>query len=103
MSRSDAAFTGLMIRRRLLISGRVQNVFFRDWAVSQARALGIDGWVRNRADGRVELIAEGAVELVETLIARCREGPSAARVENVAVSKEATGEVLGGFTKRPTA
>jgi acylphosphatase len=92
-----------MIRRRLVVTGRVQNVFYRDWLVEQATALGVDGWVRNRADGSVEAVAAGAPEKVEALIARARQGSPASRVAGVAVSEDEIGEPLEGFAKRPTA
>lgn len=91
-----------MIRRRLVITGRVQNVFFRDWTVEQATALGLDGWVRNRADGSVEAVVEGPSEMVEAMISRAHEGSPASRVEHVAVGEDASGETLSGFEKRPT-
>lgn len=92
-----------MIRRRLVVTGKVQNVFFRDWFVEQAGALGLDGWVRNRADGSVEAVVRGAPELVETMVAHARRGSPASRVADVAVDEDASGEVLDGFSKRPTA
>jgi acylphosphatase len=91
-----------VIRRRLVVTGRVQGVFFRDWTVEQARGLGLDGWVRNRADGSVEAVVAGAPEQVEAMIERARHGPPAARVDDVAVSEDASAEVLDGFEKRPT-
>ena len=90
-----------MIHRHIIVTGRVQNVFFRDWTVETARALGIDGWVRNRADGSVEIRAAGAAESITTFIARCHEGPPAARVEHVEVA-ETPAERLDGFEKRAT-
>ena len=59
-----------MIRRHLTITGKVQNVFYRDWMVEQAESLGLDGWVRNRADGSVEAVVQGAPEMVEAMIVR---------------------------------
>ena len=91
-----------MIARRLRIHGRVQGVFFRNWTVAEAEALGVRGWVRNRRDGSVEALAFGEREAVEALIARCREGPPAARVERVEV-EDADGEAPEGFSKAPTA
>jgi acylphosphatase len=89
------------MRRRLLVHGRVQGVWYRGWTVDQARALGLDGWVRNRSDGTVEILVSGPEAAVEALIARCREGPSAARVDEVEVL--AADEVPGaGFAQRPT-
>ena len=92
-----------MIRRRLLITGRVQNVFYRDWFVDQARALGLDGWVRNRADGSVEAVVAGAPEMVERMIARAGEGSPAARIDGVSVGDDVPAETLAGFEKRATA
>lgn len=90
-----------MVFRRLFVRGRVQGVSYRYWAVGAARSLGLDGWVRNRLDGRVEMIVAGPAEAVEAMIARCHEGPPAARVEQVDV--EQTGEaVIAGFTQMPT-
>lgn len=90
-----------MIARRLRITGRVQGVWFRDWAVETARGLGIAGWVRNRADGSVEALAIGPAELVDAFVARCHEGPPSARVAGVAVA-EAPVAPLEGFVRRAT-
>lgn len=70
---------------RVRIYGRVQGVWFRDWAMGRARSLGVRGWVRNRRDGSVELVAYGDDEAVEALTADCRSGPPAARVERIEV------------------
>lgn len=91
-----------MIRRRLVITGRVQNVFYRDWFVDEMRGLGIRGWVRNRADNSVEAVIEGPTEMVEAAIAKARTGSPAARVAAISVSEEAPAETLEGFAKRPT-
>lgn len=88
--------------RRLIVHGRVQGVWFRGWTVDQTRALGIDGWVRNRREGTVEILASGPETAVEALISRCREGPPAARVERVEV-EEADETPRPGFEQRPTA
>lgn len=87
------------IRRRVWLSGRVQGVAFRASARREARAAGVDGWVRNLADGRVEAVFEGAPGAVEALLAWCREGPSAARVERVEVREEPP-EGAAGFEVR---
>src|SRR5512134_2615913 len=68
------------IRRRVLVSGRVQGVAFRASTRSQARAGAVAGWVRNLADGRVEAVFEGDAAAVAALVAWCREGPRFARV-----------------------
>jgi len=86
---------------RLRISGRVQGVWFRGWAVDQARSLELDGWVRNRLDGTVEILAVGPVAAVESLISACRIGPPAARVEGVEVGP-AQGITPKGFIQKPT-
>ncbi|PTQ10904.1 acylphosphatase [Sphingomonas oleivorans] len=87
--------------RRLLIHGRVQGVFFRDWTVETARSLGLDGWVRNRADGSVEALVSGEAQVIARFVALCHEGPPAARVDRVEV--EESGEAVApGFTRRAT-
>ena len=73
---------------RIRVHGRVQGVFFRNWTLDRARALGIRGWVRNRADGSVELVAFGDDIAVEELVAACRTGPPAAKVERIDVNPE---------------
>ena len=72
-----------MICYRLRITGRVQGVAYRDWMVRTARAAGVVGWVRNRADGSVEALVAGPSGVVDALIANCRQGPPAARVDDV--------------------
>ena len=72
--------------RRYVVSGRVQGVGFRWFVEREAATLGITGWVRNRDDGRVEVMATGTQEQLSALDARLREGPRAARVDEVAVS-----------------
>ena len=85
----------------LRIEGRVQGVGYRWWACGEARRLGLDGWVRNRVDGTVELTAAGRAQAVERLISACAEGPPAAMVE--AVERfETEVEGLSGFEQRPT-
>lgn len=65
------------------IYGRVQGVWFRGWTVKSAIGLGLSGWVRNRSDGSVEALFIGPPADVETMIAKCREGPPAARVDEL--------------------
>ena len=86
----------------LTIRGRVQGVGYRLWATDEARRLGLDGWVRNRRDGSVELLAIGPEEAVGRLVEACRRGPPAAAVilvENTASLDD--GSV--GFHHQPTA
>jgi acylphosphatase len=77
-----------MIRRRVLIQGWVQGVFFRDTVQRRARAAGVAGWVRNNPDGTVEAVFEGEAGTVERLIDFCRQGPRGARVDRVEVASE---------------
>ena len=88
--------------RRLRIHGRVQGVFYRGWSVETARTLGLRGWVRNRHDGSVEMLVQGDEAQVEAMLARCREGPPAARVERVEVAEDSE-EAPAGFEERPNA
>jgi acylphosphatase len=82
-----------LVRVRVFAGGRVQGVAYRFYAEKCAVRLGVTGWVRNLSDGRVEVLAEGSAEHVETLLDRLREGPSLARVESFDVRREqATGE-----------
>jgi acylphosphatase len=81
------------------IRGLVQGVGFRYATLRRARSRGVDGWVRNRADGSVEAVFEGAPDAVDSLVAWCRRGPSGARVDDVTVEQEApSGE--SGFRAR---
>ena len=91
-----------MVRRRLIVTGKVQNVFYRDWFVDQSRGLGLDGWVRNRADNSVEAVVQGPAEMVDAIVARAREGSPAARVADVMEEEDISGDVLRGFEKRAT-
>jgi acylphosphatase len=74
-----------MISRRVLVSGRVQGVWFRESTRREASALGLSGWVRNLPDGRVEAHFEGDEAAVEAAIAFVRRGPEHARISDVAV------------------
>ena len=86
----------------LRIQGRVQGVGFRWWTVRQAQSLGVSGWVRNRTDGSVEVMAIGDADAVRGLARLCEQGPSAARVTSVARS-EAEDDGSTGFEERATA
>lgn len=76
------------VRQRVWIAGRVQNVWFRDACMREARAHAVDGWVCNLPDGRVEAVFEGAPDAVGALVAWCHGGPSRARVTRVDVQTE---------------
>lgn len=77
-----------MKRVRVLVSGRVQGVFFRATCAAEARRQGVGGWVRNLPDGRVEAAFEGPEEAVDRMVAWCRRGPELARVSSVEVHPE---------------
>lgn len=77
-----------MIRRRVVVRGRVQGVFFRDSLRRLAERNGVAGWVRNNPDGTLEAAFEGEDEDVARLVDYCRGGPSGARVDSVEVYDE---------------
>jgi acylphosphatase len=85
-----------VIRRRVVVHGRVQGVFFRDTVRRMAHSRGVSGWVRNRADGAVEAVFEGGAEAVESMLRFCRHGPERAAVERVEELDEQP-EGLEGF------
>ena len=81
------------IRRRVVISGRVQGVAFRYYTRDVAQRNAVNGWVRNLEDGRVEAVFEGKEEDVNSVVTWCRKGPPASQVENVQIHEERpTGE-----------
>jgi acylphosphatase len=88
-----------MIRRRVIVRGLVQGVFFRDSARRLAQRHGVSGWVANRADGAVEAVFEGEADAVERLVAFSRKGPRGAEVKSVEVTEEEP-EGLSGFAAR---
>ena len=89
------------IARRLVIRGRVQGVWFRESMRREAEALGVAGWVRNRADGTVEAFVEGTSDAVERLVRWAHRGPEAAEVSGVEQT-DAVPSDLRRFEKRPT-
>lgn len=86
---------------RLRIEGRVQGVWFRGWAVDEATRRGLDGWVRNRRDGSVEMLIAGPPERVEDMIRVSRRGPDMAHVIGVEVQSAADPGPVG-FVQAPT-
>lgn len=76
------------VRVRAVVHGRVQGVFYRDSCRNEARRLGVRGWVRNRPDGTVEVVAEGPRDRVDRLLTWCRHGPPRAAVTAVSVTDE---------------
>jgi acylphosphatase len=95
MDRSRSSQTP-MVCARIVISGRVQGVYFRASARDVARAQRLSGWVRNRLDGDVEAVVEGEKDAVQAFIAWCHDGPPGAHVTAVQVTMEPyTGELQG--------
>lgn len=88
-----------MIRRRVVVQGRVQGVFFRDSTRREAESAGVSGWVTNRADGAVEAVFEGDDDAVDRLVRFCEDGPGRADVDSVDVTDEEP-EGLSGFDVR---
>lgn len=87
-------------RAHLFIEGRVQGVFYRAFTRDIAHSLGLNGWVRNLRDGRVEAIFEGEKGLIEKAIKECYTGPPGARVTNIDIKWEEFKGDLKGFTIR---
>ena len=85
--------------RRIVVEGRVQGVFYRASAEARAKALGLRGWVRNRADGSVELHAEGPLASLLEFVEWCREGPPAAHVTHIE-ARPVSPEGLPSFSVR---
>jgi len=92
----DGSRPGPVVRRRALVSGRVQGVFFRDSSRQQAARRGVAGLARNLPDGRVEVVLEGPPDEVSAVLAWLRQGPAYARVDTVEVTEEPV-EGLRGF------
>ncbi|HET9662889.1 MAG TPA: acylphosphatase [Burkholderiales bacterium] len=90
----------MTITRNLRITGHVQGVGFRMYMVRKAHELGVTGWVRNRRDGSVEAVVQGAPAAVEAMVAWARRGPPGAMVHDLSLS-EADGR-FAGFDTRPT-
>lgn len=88
-----------MIRRRVIVQGHVQGVFFRETTRRRALAAGVAGWIRNLPDGSVEAVLEGERETVEQLVSFVREGTRGSRVDWVDVTAEDP-EALAGFEIR---
>jgi acylphosphatase len=85
---------------RVLISGRVQGVSYRAWTCKEATKLGIQGWVRNLSDGRVEAVFSGDETAVSTMIEKCKRGPLLARVDGI--EQFPCDEAPTGFAAKPT-
>ncbi len=79
------------------VTGRVQGVGFRAWAASEARALGLKGWVRNEPDGSVSALVAGETAAVDAMLERLRRGPAAAIVEDVRTHTAEAADMAEGF------
>lgn len=86
---------------RLRVEGFVQAVGYRNFAIEEATRLGLDGWIRNRTDGTVEILVSGETKAVEAFVAASMRGPAGSRVKNVELhNAEAPDEK--GFRRRPS-
>ena len=90
----------MRVGRRFVVSGRVQGVGFRYFAAEAAARENLHGWVRNLADGRVEISAEGDVEAMDRFERSIRQGPRGSRVEGVDVDHAPPGGAVSGFSIR---
>jgi len=93
----------MALQARLGITGRVQGVGYRDWAMATAQRLGLKGWVRNRSDGSVEALVVGDDDAVGKMIEACRRGPTLAKVDAVDVEPVDLDVLPSGFKRLPTA
>lgn len=91
-----------LLTLHVLIEGRVQGVWFRGWTMREAQALGLQGWVRNRLDGRVEAVFHGPADRVAAMTQACHRGPPSARVVAV-ITAPWPDRIEPGFHQRPTA
>lgn len=91
-----------MIARRIVISGGVHGVGFRESLVAVATREHVAGWVRNVRDGTVEAFVQGESDAVERVVAWCRHGPPAARVTQLEVTSREADDSISGFDRRPT-
>ena len=92
----------MALQARLVISGRVQGVGYRDWAIGTGLRLGLTGWVRNRSDGAVEALIVCEEEAVGQMIEACRRGPPMARVDEIDVEPVDLDILPDGFKRLPT-
>ena len=90
----------MKVRAHILVSGRVQGVFYRSETRYEARKHHVNGWIRNLPDDRVEAVFEGEEEDVKQLVEFCKRGPPSARVASIEVSWEAYSDVFTGFEMR---
>ena len=86
---------------RLRIKGQVTGVGFREWAIEEATARDLNGWVRNRSDGTVEMVISGPDDIIKQMLSRCTQGPEAAQVTNIDILREDQ-LPTPGFKRQPT-
>jgi acylphosphatase len=86
---------------RLRIEGFVQAVGYRNFVIAQAEKLGLDGWIRNRSDGTVEVLVSGETKAVEAIVAACMRGPEGSRVKVVELHNSEPPQE-NGFHRRPS-
>jgi acylphosphatase len=86
---------------RLRIKGQVTGVGFREWAIEEANARQLNGWVRNRSDGTVEMVISGPDDIIKQMLSRCTQGPEAAQVTNIDILREDQ-LPAAGFKRQPT-
>ena len=91
-----------VVRAHVIISGRVQGVYFRGNIKEKAQSMGIRGWARNLTNGNVEAVFEGETEDVRRMVSWCQEGPPAARVDDVKTEWATPTRELSGFGLRRT-
>ena len=92
----------MALQARVTITGRVQGVGYRAWAMATGRRLGLSGWVRNRVDGTVEALIVGEERAVGAMIEACRQGPAMAEVDAVDIEPLDLDVLPQGFIQRPT-
>ena len=90
-------------RLHAVITGRVQGVGFRFFVIRNAKQLGLLGWVRNRTDGAVEIVAEGDKQDLQRLVSKLKTGPSTAWVENISIQWQPPLGHFADFVIEPTA
>jgi acylphosphatase len=97
-----SAVAMVIVRAHVTISGRVQGVYFRGTVKEMAQSMGLNGWVRNLTDGRVEAVFEGEADDVRRMVSWCEKGPPAARVDDVTTDWGSPTRELSGFKLRRT-
>jgi acylphosphatase len=100
MGKNRTCENEIMARVHVFVSGKVQGVFFRSSTKDMAEGLGLFGWVRNLADGRVEALFEGKKEVIEKMIEWCKSGPELAEVTGIEVIAEDYRGEFSGFLLR---